>query len=78
MPMFYFDVQDGNNIFTDEKGHWCRDAEQAQQDALQVLKEVLLETDQKHATLVVRDGSGNTLVEADAALRLRLRRPERP
>jgi hypothetical protein len=75
--MFYFDVQDGNTIFTDEEGR-CRDAEQAQRDALQALKEVLLETDQEHATLVIRDDGGNTLAEAEAALRLKLRISKHP
>jgi hypothetical protein len=70
MPLFYFDIQDGDTFIPDEDGRWFADVEAAQLEAKAEVAELICCAGKEKAQIIVRDESGNTIAEAEAELKI--------
>jgi hypothetical protein len=70
MPLYYFDIHDGKNFAPAEEGQWFADAAAAQRAAVLEATYLVRRIGRDRVTIVVRDESGNTLTEAEAALQI--------
>jgi hypothetical protein len=70
MPLYYFDIHDGENFAPAEEGQSFPDAATAQRAAVREATCLIRELGKDRVTIIVRDESGNTLAEAEAVLRV--------
>lgn len=69
MPLFFFDVQDDDDVWVDREGTELHNYEAAQAEAIQAMAEFTCDRlpgrTSKHVTMTVRDEAGNGLFELE-------------
>jgi len=75
MPLFYFDMRHGDELFLDEEGLWFADFESAEREAFEAARTVLLKTAYTQVTVEVRDEMGQRRATAVGCLQIQMKPP---
>jgi hypothetical protein len=74
MPRYYFDIHDGEDFVPADEGQWFPDVEAAKIEAKAVLAELICGGRSEKLVLTIRDANGNTLAEAEGAIRVAMQK----
>jgi len=75
VPLYFFDIRDGEDLYRDEEGLWFPDFESAEREATEAAAAILLDTRRSDRTpsqvsIEVRDENDRRLLAAKAAVQI--------
>ena len=76
MPLFYFDMRHGDELFIDEEGLWSPNFESAEREAFEAARTVLQKTAYTQVTVEVRDEMGQRRATAFGCLQVQAKPPD--